>query len=479
MRRMTILRPLSLLVLLSTAGLGVHGPARAAPEDPAPVRRDGGASEGTRAFHDVLERRERRERLAAETGAGSVVLVLASGGAQGFTGLVRSDDFLYVCPVAADDGAVVLFHDGDMVRHHVYLQPRRPFAERWNGPTIGPGAETASDQGFDAALPVERLVPDLVALLADRDELFVSAGAPADGQERLDAVLTGVRGALGEQREIVRLDGRRGSREPAEPPAGALLVRSATPHLTGLRAVKSESEIARIRAAVDATVLGLLDAARCIRPGTAEYQIQAVVEFHCRIAGCERQAFDSIVGSGPNSCILHYKDNRRTMADGDLVVVDVGGEFEGYAADVTRTFPVSGRFSERQAQVYDAVLEAQKAGIAAVRPGVTLRDVHAAAKAVLAERGLDRWFLHGTSHSVGLNVHDAWSGNRALEVGSVLTVEPGVYIADEALGVRIEDTVLVTADGAVVLSAGVPKERAAVEELMSEAAPFALDPAPR
>jgi Xaa-Pro aminopeptidase len=475
MRRMTSRRfaaAATIAALLTLAPL-----ARGAPEDPGPEREP--VEEPTPeiiADADALERRERRERAARNAGEDTVLAVLAPGSTSGFTGRVRSDDFHYVCPFPAAQGAVLVFQEGGVVRHHVYVLPRRQYAERWNGPTVGPGDETAARFAFDAALPVERLGPDLVALLRERSLLLASATAPSDGRERLDELLTRVKQGLEGSRPLVRRDGRRSSRDPSEPPPNAVVVRSAASLITDLRAAKSDAEIERIRRAVAATVQGLLDAGRSIAPGVGEYQVQAVIEFRCRIAGCEKQAFDSIVGSGPNSCILHYKTNRRVMQAGDLVVVDVGGEYEGYAADVTRTFPVSGRFTERQAEIYDAVLAAQKAGIEAVRPGATLRDVHAAAKAVLAEHGLDRWFLHGTSHSVGLNVHDAWSSRRELEVGSVLTVEPGVYIAEEALGVRIEDTILVTADGPVILSSGVPKERAEVEALMAESPPFELPP---
>ncbi len=469
-----------------TTLLVVVGGSRAAPPGPddgpaaprAPASADGPAerSRPLAATPGAIEARARRESLAAAAEDGAVVLVLAAGPARGFTGRVRSDDFLYLCPFPAADGALVLFRDGGAIRHRVYLRPRRPSAERWNGATIGPGEATAAAQRFDAALPLEALVPDLAVLLAERRLLLVSATAPADGRERLDGLLTLLAEELPGDTVLARRDRRRRGREQDGTPPNAVVVRPAAALLTDLRAVKSESEIARVRRAIDATTAGLIDAARCIRPGLAEYQIQAIIEFRCRAAGCDRQSFDSIVGSGPNSCVLHYQANRRTMEDSDLVVIDVGGEFEGYAADVTRTFPVSGRFTKRQAEVYDAVLAAQRAGIAAVRPGATLRDVHAAAKAVLAEHGLDRWFLHGTSHSVGLNVHDAWSAGRKLEVGSILTVEPGVYIAAEQLGVRIEDTVLVTADGAVVLSRAAPKDRAELVALMAEEATFDLAP---
>ncbi len=407
---------------------------------------------------------------------GDIMLVLARGDATGFTGPIRSDDFHYVCPIEAVRGAVLIERQDGHTRHHLYLQPRSPLGERWTGPTIGPGEDTAAEQAFDAALPVGNLVPDVVRMLTAGRTLYVSSAAPANGAQRREELVEAVREGLPSGLTLSRRDmQQRGAQKVEEQPdATARIVRSAAPILTGLRATKSETEIAYVRRAIDATILGLLDTGRTLRPGLAEYQIQGLIEFRCKLAGCERQAFDSIVGSGPNSCILHYGANRRIMQDGDLVVVDVGGEYRGYAADVTRTFPVNGRFTKRQAEVYDAVLEAQKAGIAAVRPGVTLGQVHAAAKAVLEKHGLSRWFIHRTSHSVGLNVHDVWGRSRKLEVGSIMTVEPGVYIPSESLGVRIEDTLLVTEDGSIVLSAGAPKERHAVEALMAEDAPIPM-----
>jgi Xaa-Pro aminopeptidase len=252
-------------------------------------------------------------------------------------------------------------------------------------------------------------------------------------------------------------------------------VKSASRLTSELRETKSAAEIARIRAACAATVIGMKDALRAARPGMLEMQIAAIVELRCRLSGCARQAYPSIVGAGPDSCVLHYAANTRAIGADDMVVMDIGGEYEGYASDVTRTFPANGRFTDEEARVYDAVLAAQEAGIARVKPGATLREVHAAAAAVLKSRGLVQYFPHGTSHSVGLDVHDPWRADAALRAGAVITVEPGVYIADKGLGVRIEDTVLVTADGCEILSAGVPKTRDAIEKLMAEEPPFPVE----
>ncbi len=432
------------------------------------------------AHPDAAERRERRDRAVRALGDNGLLLVLAEGRASGFTGKRRSDEFRYLSPFVARDAALLVYLDGDSVQHRIYLTPRNPAFERWNGPTVGPGEETAAQYEFEEARALQALPRDVADLLADRRSLHVSATSPADGADRLDALLAKVQPLLTEGLALERLD-RRGAPAIAEGgsgPAPEMIrsVRSASAAITSLRAVKSASEIEHVRRAVEATVTGINDALRTARPGLAEYQIQSLVELRCQLDGCHEQAFDSIIGSGPNSCILHYSANDRIMQDGDIVVMDVGGEFDGYAADVTRTFPVSGKFTDEQARVYDAVLAAQEAALAAVRPGVTLRDVHAAAKAVLVEAELNQYFLHGTSHSVGLNVHDPFGRQRKLEVGSILTVEPGAYIAEQALGVRIEDTVVVTEDGCTILSAGAPKTREAIEALMAEDAPIEIAP---
>ena len=256
--------------------------------------------------------------------------------------------------------------------------------------------------------------------------------------------------------------------------------------LTDLREIKTDEEMRFLQEAIDITAAAHREALRSIEPGLHEYEIEAVIEYVFRRGGAEYTGFPSIVGSGENSTILHYESNRRRMQDGDLVVMDIGAEYRGYSADVTRTAPVSGRFNESQRQIYEAVLEAQEAAIAAVQPGVGFQAVGAAASAVLAERltelglisdpsGLRRFLPHGVSHYLGLDVHDAGTYGP-LRAGSVITVEPGIYITPAAdvderwwnIGVRIEDDVLVTDGGPVVLSGGAPKTVAEIERMMTE-----------
>jgi Xaa-Pro aminopeptidase len=196
-----------------------------------------------------------------------------------------------------------------------------------------------------------------------------------------------------------------------------------------------------------------------------EYEVEAALEFEFRRNGAERPGFPSIVGSGPFSTILHYDKSERRMQAGDLVVVDVGAEYGGYSGDVTRTFPVSGRFSPRQREIYQIVLDAQKAAIAKIKPGVRINDVHEAAMNYIRSKGYEKYFIHGTSHHIGLEVHDVGDTFRPLEANMVITVEPGIYLPDEQIGIRIEDDVLVTADGSRVLSI-FPREINEIEALV-------------
>jgi Xaa-Pro aminopeptidase len=257
--------------------------------------------------------------------------------------------------------------------------------------------------------------------------------------------------------------------------------------LNDLRTTKTEDEMEVLERAIDITEEAHREVMRQVQPGWAEYQIEALVEYTFKRNGSEFPGFPSIVGSGENSTILHYETNRRTTQPGDVVVIDIGAEFHGYTADVTRTIPLSGRYSPEQRAIYEIVYAAQEAGIEASRAGNDFRAPHQAAQRVLAEglarlglianandqAGLRRFFMHGTSHYLGLDVHDV--GNYGpLTEGTVITVEPGIYIAasDDVdpkwwnIGVRIEDDVLITDGDPEILSAGAPRQIDEIEALM-------------
>lgn len=235
------------------------------------------------------------------------------------------------------------------------------------------------------------------------------------------------------------------------------------PALMLMRATKEPYEIERMRRAVAVTLEAFREALSDIRPGSTEAAVDGALLRGIRRRGA-LPAYTFVVASGANATIPHHFRNDGPLAAGDLLVIDAGGSIDRYATDITRTFPVTGRFTPRQREVYEAVLRAQLAGIKAVKPGVTLQQVDAAARAVLKEAGLDGYFIHATCHHVGLDVHDP--GPPLLAAGMTITVEPGVYIPEESLGVRIEDVVLVTEDGVEVLSDGFPKEPDAIERLL-------------
>ena len=251
-------------------------------------------------------------------------------------------------------------------------------------------------------------------------------------------------------------------------------LKTAVTLISRLRQVKSPGELDVLRKAIQLTGDGLRRAIEDCRPGMYEYDIQALIEFEAIRQGSTGMGFASIIGSGKNSLIPHYFDNNCELHAGDLIVIDVGAEWQGYSADVTRTIPVSGAFTKEQAVVYRTVLDIQKALIALIRPGVTILDIEREAFELTRAAGYGRNFLHGVTHSIGLDVHDPMNGDT-LCPGMVITVEPGIYIpaGDTAFpegrrgfGIRIEDDVLVTETGSKVLSSEIPKEMAEIEKLM-------------
>ncbi|MFM7016237.1 MAG: aminopeptidase P N-terminal domain-containing protein [Bacteroidota bacterium] len=257
--------------------------------------------------------------------------------------------------------------------------------------------------------------------------------------------------------------------------------------MASFREVKQKEEIKLIQKAIDISIKGFIELMKAIQPGFKEYQAQAIEEYFVKFNGGEYQGYPSICGGAGNSCILHYQENRDSLKSGDLLLADMGGEYHGYTADITRTFPVNGRFSEEQKAVYELVLKAQEAGIAVCLPGKPFRATHEATMTVVAkglmELGIIKekedaknYFMHGTSHYLGLDVHDAGTYGT-LKPGTIITVEPGIYIPEGSpcdkkwwnIGVRIEDDILVNEQGtATNLSGNLPRTVSEIESLMQE-----------
>lgn len=253
-----------------------------------------------------------------------------------------------------------------------------------------------------------------------------------------------------------------------------LKVRNASTLLTKLRDIKSANEIKIICKSIALTEAGIIRAMKNCKPGVWEYELQADIEYERMKGGGEGQSFSSIIGSGPNSVIIHYDNNNRKTKENDLVVIDVGSKYKGYSSDITRTFPVSGKFTDAQKTIYSILLETQKEIIKFIKPGFTTSQMDSVCKVVYRKYGYEKYFYHGVTHGLGIDVHDGIPDT--LKPGMIVTVEPGIYIAVDdmtkppefrGMGVRIEDDVLITSDGCTVLTTGVPKEIAEIEKMMN------------
>ena len=395
----------------------------------------------------------RRRALLARIGRG-VVLIPAAHERELERDYVQDNDFrqnntfFYFTGLETQD-AWLLLRAGDAPPPEtvLFLPERDPSQERWTGLRLGPDSTAVRLSGISRVLPTDSLDPVLaLTLVRARGPLYLPLDQTTRDEPRF--------------RDIV---------------FSARDVRNVRPSVDSMRLVKDSDEIARLRKAIDISGLGHIAAMQAARPGVWEYEIEAALEAAFRRNGADRVGYPSIVGSGPNTTTLHYDVNRRQTRDGDLVVVDAGAEWGQYTADVTRTFPVNGKFTPRQKAIYDLVLATQQAAFDSTRPGVTIAQLNRIARdymrahsgTLCGAESCDSYFIHGLSHWLGMDVHDVGDYSTPLKPGVVFTIEPGIYLPAEALGVRIEDDVLVTANGAEWLSARAPKTTVEIERLMS------------
>lgn len=391
----------------------------------------------------------------------------------------QDSDFLYLTGISEPEAVLVLFHDEGEPVSRLYCRPRDEVKELWDGPMLG--LEGAVDtHGLDQAVEHDSFADDLGDLLAGREQLYLLLGRYPEFDSQV----------LGKANEM-RAD-HRGPDAPEEIIALDHLLHEQ-------RLIKSRDELRLMRRAGQLSAEAHRAAMKACTPGMNESEIHGVLLQHF-YAGGGVASYQPIVGSGPNACVLHYVRNRDEMKDGDLLLIDAGVELEGYAADITRTFPVNGRFSGEQRALYEVVLAAQQAAIDRTRAGEAFTAGQDAAVAVAVEGLVDlellsgdvdeliesgayrRFYPHNTSHWLGLDVHDVGDyridgHSRELEAGMVLTVEPGIYIrADDdsvdecwrGMGIRIEDDVAVSRNGADILTDSVPKQPDDIEALMAD-----------
>ena len=424
----------------------------------------------------------RRARLAAAMGEGVAVLATAAERLRNRDSHYpyRYDSYFYYLTGFPEPEAALVLVGGAAPRSILFCRDRDPERETWDGFRYGPGA-AREVFGFDEARSIATLDEALAQLLANQPALFFPLGADAEWDARAMRWLN-----------AVRARSRAGVSAPQ-------LVRDLRATLDDMRLVKDAHELAVMRRAARIAAAAHRRAMQAARPGRNEFEIEAELLYEFRRSGAQFPAYSPIVAGGANACVLHYVANDAPLRDGELLLIDAGCELDGYASDITRTFPVNGRFGGGQRAVYELVLEAQRAAIAAVGPGAAWNLPHDAAVRVLAQGMLDlkllagpldevleketykRFYMHRTGHWLGLDVHDAGEYRaagawRALEPGMALTVEPGLYIraaqdvppALANIGVRIEDDVVVTAGGCEVITAEAPKSIADIEALMRD-----------
>jgi Xaa-Pro aminopeptidase len=385
----------------------------------------------------------------------------------------QEENFYYLTGHSEPDAALLLIPDSADGKsasgpHEIlYLPPRNPNDEKWGGPRMGPDDPGIAEKtGFQAAEPFANLHADLVNL-AKTYSIFDTELPPKqeNGYPHLIIWSEWVRGTVPQAR-----------------------IDDIAPALASLRQLKSAGEITLIQKAVDASVEAHLAAMKMMRPGLFEYQIAARMKEVHEMEGCSREAYAPIVGAGLYSTVLHYDALNNEIKDGDVVVIDVAGEYGGYAADITRTLPANGKFTPRQREIYEIVLGAQNAALAAIKPGAMLyggsKSVQQVAYEYINTHGRDlhgntlgRYFFHGVGHHLGLDVHDVNDRVSPLQAGMVITDEPGIYIPEESIGVRIEDDVLVTPDGNQLLSAKLPRSPDEIEKIMAEGRTQSQSPA--
>jgi len=392
----------------------------------------------------------------------------------------QDSDFFYLTGFEEPDALAVIKPESDK-RYTLFVRPRDPEREIWDGRRAGiEGAQ--SEFGANEAFPVAEFESKLAEFLDDTDVLYYRLGVDRD----LDNAII---------KEISRM--RAWNRKPVHPPQ--TIIDPAT-IVHEMRMLKTPDEIEIMQTAADIAAEAHCEAMKAAKPGMQEYQIEALIEQIFRRLGASAPAYTSIVGAGPNATVLHYINNDGELRDGDLLLVDAGAEYKGYASDITRTFPINGRYTQAQRDIYDLVLKAQMACVEMVRPGTThdqlkqhsievltegmveLGLLQGKPEELIKEKKHEKFYMHGLGHMLGIDVHDVGryyfgKESRALEPGVVMTVEPGLYIAPDTkdvpekylgIGVRIEDDVLCTDNGPRVLTHKVPKHAEEIEQLMRQ-----------
>lgn len=412
---------------------------------------------------------ERRAKLAAQVDCPIVLWGLTGREESSQTYIFEQEENFYYLTGHNEEGAALVIlptKSGDSAppaqREILYLPAKNPQKERWNGVRMSP-----ADPGIEARTGFATVKP------------FGEMRAEVEGLAKTCASFYTI---LPYQKELGGFPHEKEVVDWLQQVAPQIKLKDIRPQISSLRQIKSPGELAFLQRAVDLSLDAHLEAMRMMRPGLYEYQVAArMVEVHA-MGGSEAEGYAPIVGAGPNSTALHYDKLSRKIDNGDIVVLDVGAQYSGYSADITRTIPANGKFTPRQLEIYNIVLGAQNAAMAAIKPGMDMcqkggRSLHKISYDYINSHGKDlhgnplgQYYIHGLGHNIGLNVHDPGEYCKPLQPGMIVTMEPGIYIPEENLGVRIEDDVLITETGYKLLSERLPRDPAEIERIMAQAA---------
>lgn len=397
---------------------------------------------------DVDVFKERRQKVM-DALDGGVAVIYGAGGSDAIVrgGFVQESNFYYLTGISEPGAALILAPNEPRYKEILYLRPRDPDVENWDGRREPLGDALEESTGFEEVARTTALPYHLTAML-QRSRKTVFLGPVVGASSDIPPALKIMRDAQ------------------ARVPGSS--IENMADLVPAMRRIKDPMEVEQIQKAVDITGKGLVAAMQAVEPGMKEFQLQSVLEHIYEMEGAQFLGFNTIMAWGPNTTVLHYGENNQPIGEDGLVLIDTGAAWQHYTADITRTFPVNGKFSPREKELYELVLNAADTAIMNVQVGANYQeDLNEVAKGVLDEAGYGEYFIHGIGHFVGLDVHDAGDYALPLEAGVVLTIEPGIYIPEEGIGIRIEDVVLVTDDGPVVMSRHIPRTIEEIEAVMA------------
>lgn len=406
-----------------------------------------------------------REKLMKTIEDNSIVILFAGNApkksADESYQFTANRNFYYFTGIEEEEHIAVFTKINGEVKEYIYLKEIDEEMERWVGKSLRAN-EAAEISGIENAAYKNGFEGFLNKLFSSVDEMNVYLDMERDSFNSLNNIVGNFAKTLSEKYPFVR-------------------IKNVYPKIVPIRKVKSKEEVAEMQKAIEITIEGVKSLMRNAKDGMKEYELEAYFDFECKKNGCKDFAFKTIAAAGKNATTLHYVDNNSEMKDGDLILFDLGAEWNYYKADISRTFPVSGKFTERQKEVYEAVLRVNEECIKMLKPGVKFLEWNAKARDMIAEECIKlglidkkedvvKYYWHSIGHSLGLDTHDIDRPDRdtTFEEGMVWTVEPGIYIAEESIGIRIEDDVLITKNGPEVLTKDMIKSVEDIEKFMSE-----------